>query len=192
MRGGRGRRVKGKGRQWGIFNRLCTDFIYLKNKEDDITSIKGVAERSSVFASKIFTAISQIHEVPPKVIHINEMPWKELVIYCFENKRSSYAHPRSKSERLGVELYYTSSRSLFNHRTRKLKTIDRIVVSYIYALLEVGVTFCFLSIAFIWYSDGGLAAAHAKALTEWAFLTFRVLARRKKILVSDKDCLALS
>ena len=38
------------------------------------TSIKGVAERSSVFASEIFTAISQISEEPPEVIHINEMP----------------------------------------------------------------------------------------------------------------------
>ena len=26
-----------------------------------------------MFASEIFTAISQIHEVPPKVIHINEI-----------------------------------------------------------------------------------------------------------------------
>ena len=37
------------------------------------TSIKGVAERSSVFASEIFTAISQISEESPEVIHINEM-----------------------------------------------------------------------------------------------------------------------
>ena len=45
------------------------------------TSIKGVAERSSVFASEIFTAILQIPEEPPEVIHINEMPWKELAIF---------------------------------------------------------------------------------------------------------------
>ena len=37
------------------------------------TSIKGVVEQSSVFASEIFTAISQIPEEPPEVIHINEM-----------------------------------------------------------------------------------------------------------------------
>ena len=45
----------------------------LKQRQDK-TSIKGVAERSSVFASEIFTAISQISEEPPEVIHINEMP----------------------------------------------------------------------------------------------------------------------
>ena len=38
-----------------------------------VTSIKGVAERSSVFASEIFTAIAQISEESPEVIHINEM-----------------------------------------------------------------------------------------------------------------------
>ena len=35
------------------------------------TSIKGVAERSSVYASEIFTAI--LPEEAPEVIHINEM-----------------------------------------------------------------------------------------------------------------------
>ena len=36
-----------------------------------ISSIKGVAKRSSVFASEIFTAISQISaEEPSEVIHI--------------------------------------------------------------------------------------------------------------------------
>ena len=38
-----------------------------------ITSMKGVAERSSVFAIEIFAAISQIPEEPPEVIHIKEM-----------------------------------------------------------------------------------------------------------------------
>ena len=45
--------------------------------------MKGVEEQSSVFASEIFTAISQIPEKPPEVIRINEMhekPWKELAI----------------------------------------------------------------------------------------------------------------
>ena len=45
--------------------------------------LKGVAERSSVFASEIFTAILQIPEEPPEIIHINEMhemPWKEMAI----------------------------------------------------------------------------------------------------------------
>ena len=50
----------------------------------EILPVKGVAERSSVFASEIFTAISHIPEEPPEVIHINdemhEMPWKELTI----------------------------------------------------------------------------------------------------------------
>ena len=36
--------------------------------------MKGVAERSSVFASEIFTVISQISEEPHEVIHIDEMP----------------------------------------------------------------------------------------------------------------------
>ena len=40
--------------------------------------MKGVAEQSSVFASEIFTAISQIPEKPPEVIHINEMHEKPL------------------------------------------------------------------------------------------------------------------
>ena len=47
------------------------------------TSIKGVVERSSVFASEIFTVISQIPEEPPEVINMNEMhkmPWKEMAI----------------------------------------------------------------------------------------------------------------
>ena len=43
--------------------------------------MKGVEEQSSVFASEIFTAISQIPEKPPEVIHINEIPWKELAIF---------------------------------------------------------------------------------------------------------------
>ena len=59
----------------------------------------------------------------------------DRTIFCFENNRS-YAHPRSKSERLGVEPYYTPSRSLFN-RTRT-NWEQYIVYSYrIYALLEV-------------------------------------------------------
>ena len=37
--------------------------IYIENQK-----IKGVAEQSSVFASEIFTAISQIPEKPPEVI----------------------------------------------------------------------------------------------------------------------------
>ena len=55
-----------------------------RKKSTRCTSIKEVAERSSVFASEIFTAISQIPaEESPELIHINEMhemPWKEMVI----------------------------------------------------------------------------------------------------------------
>ena len=42
--------------------------------------MKGVAERSSVFASEIFTTISPITEEPPEVIHISKMSLKELAI----------------------------------------------------------------------------------------------------------------
>ena len=52
--------------------------IYIENQK-----IKGVAEQSSVFASEIFTAISQIPaEESPELIHINEMhemPWNCLL-----------------------------------------------------------------------------------------------------------------
>ena len=43
------------------------------NHRKVIINMKGVAERRSVFASKIFTAISQISEESPEVIHTNEM-----------------------------------------------------------------------------------------------------------------------
>ena len=59
-------------------------------------------------------------------------------IYCFENNRS-YAHPWSKGERLGEELYSTPSRSLFNCTRTNWK--QYIVWSYsIYALLEVSLS----------------------------------------------------
>ena len=43
--------------------------------------IKPMCVKPNVFASEIFTAISQISEEPPEVIHINKMPWKELAIF---------------------------------------------------------------------------------------------------------------
>ena len=42
--------------------------------------MKGVSERSSVFASEIYTTISPIPEKPPEVIHINKIPLKELAV----------------------------------------------------------------------------------------------------------------
>ena len=52
-----------------IYSSSC--FINLRSHER--TSIKRVAERSFVFASEIFTTISQFPEEPPEVIHVNEM-----------------------------------------------------------------------------------------------------------------------
>ena len=77
-----------------IYSSSC--FINLRSHER--TSIKGVAERSFVFASEISSTISTVPKEPPEVIHINkmyEMPWIGYIglkptnfLFIYENNKS--------------------------------------------------------------------------------------------------------